>query len=221
MSKITIEIPTSSLDEIIALTKKLHGAVIDIEQQSTTSPLKYLKNISQNGGITWRADGKGFYFSSTKRNGGDRDIYYMDPKNPSAAKMVLQVKGGGWGILDISKDNSQLLIGEYISANESHIWSLDIASGKLSEVTDRASKGVIQSGAKFGNSTNEIWFLTDKDNEFERLAILDVKTKKVNYLTSKINWNVENFSFSEDKKQLVFITNEAGRNKMRAPSYSE
>ena len=44
MSKITIEIPTSSLDEIIALTKKLHGAVIDIEQQSTTSPLKYLKN---------------------------------------------------------------------------------------------------------------------------------------------------------------------------------
>ncbi|HPH87469.1 MAG TPA: hypothetical protein PKV76_03310 [Chitinophagales bacterium] len=52
MSKITIEIPTSSLDEIIALTKKLHGAVIDIEQQSTTSPLKYLKNISQNGGIT-------------------------------------------------------------------------------------------------------------------------------------------------------------------------
>lgn len=52
MSKITIEIPTSSLDEIIALTKKLHGAVIDIEQQSTTSPLKYLKKISQNGGIT-------------------------------------------------------------------------------------------------------------------------------------------------------------------------
>ncbi len=105
-------------------------------------------------------------------------------------------------------------------------WPLDIASGKLSEVTDRASKGVIQGGAKFGNLTNEIWFLTDKDNEFERLAILDVKTKKVNYLTSKINWNVENFSFSEDKKQLVFITNEAGRNKMylmntKDQSYSE
>ena len=33
MSKITIEIPTSSLDEINALTKKHHGAVIDIEQQ--------------------------------------------------------------------------------------------------------------------------------------------------------------------------------------------
>lgn len=202
------------------------GQLYQLDLKTLQSTLLTDGGRSQNGGITWRADGKGFYFSSTKRNGGDRDIYYMDPKNPSAAKMVLQVKGGGWGILDISKDNSQLLIGEYISANESHIWSLDIASGKLSEVTDRASKGVIQSGAKFGNSTNEIWFLTDKDNEFERLAILDVKTKKVNYLTSKINWNVENFSFSEDKKQLVFITNEAGRNKMylmntKDQSYSE
>ena len=52
MSKITIEIPTSSLDEIIALTKKLHGAVIDIEKKPTESPLKYLKKISQNGGIS-------------------------------------------------------------------------------------------------------------------------------------------------------------------------
>jgi dipeptidyl aminopeptidase/acylaminoacyl peptidase len=53
-----------------------------------------------------------------------------------------------------------------------------------------------------------------------------ISTKESDYLTSKINWNVENFSFSEDKKQLVFITNEAGRNKMylmntKDQSYSE
>ena len=100
------------------------GQLYQLDLKTLQSTLLTDGGRSQNGGITWRADGKGFYFSSTKRNGGDRDIYYMDPKNPSAAKMVLQVKGGGWGILDISKDNSQLLIGEYISANESHIWSL-------------------------------------------------------------------------------------------------
>lgn len=169
---------------------------------------------SQNGGITWRKDGKGFYYSSTKRNGGDRDIYYMDPNDTKTNKLVLQVKGGGWGISDISNDGKKLLIGEYVSANESHIWLLETESGKLSEVTDRKSTGIIQSGASFSDATDEIWFVTDKDNEFERLATMNLTTKKVDFHTSKINWNVENYNLSEDKKSLVFITNEAGLNKM-------
>nr|WP_315151654.1 alpha/beta fold hydrolase [uncultured Flavobacterium sp.] len=169
---------------------------------------------SQNGGVTWRKDGKGFYYSSTKRNGGDRDIYYMDPNNPSSNKLILEVKGGGWGIGDISEDNKQLLIVEYISANESHIWSLDTETGKLSEITDRKSKNIVQSNAEYSNKADEIWFLTDSDNEFNRLSTLNLKTKKVTYHTSKIPWSVERYSLSEDKKTIVFITNEAGLNKM-------
>lgn len=169
---------------------------------------------SQNGGVTWRKDGQGFYYSSTKRNGGDRDIYYMDPNNPKSDKLILQVKGGGWGIYDISKDGKKLLIGEYISANESHIWLLETTSGKLTEITDRNSESIVQSAASFSISNDEIWFVTDKDNEFERLATMNLITKKVVYHTSKIPWNVESYNLSEDKKSIVFITNEAGLNKM-------
>jgi dipeptidyl aminopeptidase/acylaminoacyl peptidase len=169
---------------------------------------------SQNGGVTWREDGKGFYYSSTKRNGGDRDIYYMDPNNPSSNKLILEVKGGGWGIHDITKDNKQLLVGEGISANESHLWSLDLETGKLSEITDRKSKSIVQTNADYSNTADEIWYVTDRDNEFERLATLNLKTKKTTYHTSKIPWNVERYSLSEDKKTIVFITNEAGINKM-------
>jgi len=169
---------------------------------------------SQNGGVTWRKDGKGFYYSSTKRNGGDRDIYYLDPNNPKSDKLILQVKGGGWGISDISNDGKKLLVGEYVSANESHIWLLETETGKLSEVTDRKSKSIIQTGASFSNSNEEIWFVTDKDNEFERLASMNLTSKKINYHTSKIPWNVENYNLSEDKKSIVFISNEAGLNKM-------
>ena len=169
---------------------------------------------SQNGDVTWRKDEKGFYFSSTKRNGGDRDIYYMDPNNPKSEKLILQVKGGGWGIQDISSDNKKLLLGEYISINESYIWLLDIETGKLTEVTDRSIKSVTQTSAGFSNINNEIWFITDKDNEFQRLATMNLDTKKVTYYTSNIPWNIENYSLSEDKKIIVFISNEAGLNKM-------
>lgn len=169
---------------------------------------------SQNGGVTWRKDGKGFYFSSTKRNGGDRDIYYMDPNNPKSEKLILQVKGGGWGIQDISSDNKKLLLGEYISINESYIWLLDIETGKLTEVTDRNIKSVTQTGASFSNVNNEIWLITDKDNEFQRLATMNLDTKKVTYYTTDIPWNIENYRLSEDKKIIVFVSNEAGLNKM-------
>ena len=190
------------------------GQLYKLDLKTLQSKLLTDGGRSQNGGVTWRKDGKGFYYSSTKRNGGDRDIYYMDPNNPKSDKLILQVKGGGWGISDVSNDGKKLLIGEYVSANESHIWLLDTESGKLSEVTDRKSKGIIQSGASFSDKNDEIWFVTDKDNEFERLATMNLNTKKVNFHTSKIPWNVENYNLSEDKKSIVFITNEAGLNKM-------
>ena len=190
------------------------GQLYKLDLRTLQSTLLTDGGRSQNGRVTWSKDGKGFYYSSTKRNGGDRDIYYMDPNNPKSDKLILQVKGGGWGISDISTDGEKLLISEYVSANESHIWLLETATGKLSEVTDRKSTGIIQSGASFSDATDEIWFVTDKDNEFERLATLNLNTKKVNYYTSKIPWNVENYNLSEDKKSIVFITNEAGLNKM-------
>lgn len=190
------------------------GQLYKLDLKTLQSTLLTDGGRSQNGGITWRKDGKGFYYSSTKRNGGDRDIYYMDPNDPKSNKLVLQVKGGGWGISDISNDGKKLLISEYVSANESHIWLLETESAKLSEVTDRKSTGIIQSGASFSDATDEIWFVTDKDNEFERLATMNLTTKKVDFHTSKINWNVENYNLSEDKKTIVFITNEAGINKM-------
>jgi dipeptidyl aminopeptidase/acylaminoacyl peptidase len=169
---------------------------------------------SQNGGVTWRKDGKGFYYSSTKRNGKDRDIYFMDPENPTSEKLVLEVKGGGWGISDLSSDYSKLLIRESISANESYVWLLEIETGKLTEVTDRKSPNILQSGASFSNNTNEIWIMSDKDNEFERLGTFNLTNKKFTFYTTAIAWNVQNYTLSEDQKTLVFTTNEAGSSKM-------
>lgn len=190
------------------------GQLFKLDLKTLKSTLLTDGGRSQNGGVTWKKDGSGFYFSSTKRNGGDRDIYFMNPNNSAETKLVLQVKGGGWGISDISEDGSKLLVSEYISANESHIWMLDTKTGNLSEVTNRKDSKIIQGSAKFSKNKDEIWFITDRDNEFQRLGTLNLNTKKINYFTSNIPWDVENFELSEAKNKLVFTTNEAGTNKM-------
>jgi dipeptidyl aminopeptidase/acylaminoacyl peptidase len=168
---------------------------------------------SQNGEIVWSDNGKWIAYGSTRRNGADRDIYIMDPANPSSDKLALQVAGGGWGVLNWSADNKKLLIGEFISANESHYWVLNIASGTKTELSDRKEKGVANGAAVFSKDGKGIYFTTDKDNEFSRLAYMDLATKRIKYLTA-IPWDVEGFDLSKDGKHIVFTTNEAGESKL-------
>ena len=190
------------------------GQLYKLDLKTLQSTLLTDGGRSQNGGNNWKKDGSGFYFSSTKRNGGDRDIYYMNPNDPKSVQLVLEVKGGGWGIQDISENGKKLLIGEYVSANESHIWLFDTETKKLSEITNRKDKSIVQSNAGFSKNENEIWFVSDRDNEFQRLATFNLQTKIISYHTSSISWDVESYAVSEDKTALVFMTNEGGLHKM-------
>jgi dipeptidyl aminopeptidase/acylaminoacyl peptidase len=168
---------------------------------------------SQNGGFRWSQSGKQLAYTSTRRNGADRDVYLMDPRNPSTNKLLFELQGGGWSIDDWSKDDKYLLLTEYISINESHYWLGDIATGTKKELTDRKEKGVSNQDAAFSKDGRGIYFVTDRDNEFARLAYMDLATKKMSYLTSGISWNVVGFSLSKDGKSVAFVTNEGGESK--------
>ncbi len=190
------------------------GQLFKLDLKNMESTLLTDGGRSQNGGMRWKKDGSGFYFSSTKRNGGDRDIYFMNPLKPNETKLILEVKGGGWGISDISEDGKKLIIGEYVSANESHLYLLDTETKKLEPITDRNEKQIVQSSAQFAKNSDEIWYVTDRDNEFKRLALMNLKTKKINYFTTEIPWEVSGLSLSKDKSKIAFEINESGLNKL-------
>ncbi|MCP2038314.1 alpha/beta fold hydrolase [Chryseobacterium sp. HSC-36S06] len=190
------------------------GQLFKLDLKTMESKLLTDGGRSQNGGMTWKKDGSGFYFSSTKRNGGDRDIYFMNPLKPGDTKLVLELKGGGWGINDISDDGKKLIIGEYVSANESHLYLFNTETKKLESITNRNEKQIVQGSARFSKNADEIWYVTDRDNEFDRLASMHLKTKKIEYFTSSIPWEVSNYTLSKDKSKIVFETNEGGLNKL-------
>ena len=169
---------------------------------------------TQNGNIIWNNKGDLIAYSSTRRNGADRDIYIMAPEKPGSDKIILQVQGGGWNIQDWSPDDKFLLLGENISANESHFWLLEIATGIKKELTPRNEKNIANRGANFDKDGKGIYFTTDRDNEFSRLAYIDLNIKKINYLTSDIPWDVDRSELSDDGKKLAFTTNEAGHSKL-------
>jgi dipeptidyl aminopeptidase/acylaminoacyl peptidase len=165
---------------------------------------------SQNGGVNWSNKGDRIAYGSTRRNGADRDIYVMDPRDPKSDRRVLEVTGGGWGAVDWSPDDGTLLVGEYLSVNESHLWLLDVASGTKTEFTPRAEKGVAYGEAAFSKDGKGVYVTTDRDFEFQRLATIDRATHQITYLTTELKHDVEGFSLSDDGRQMVFLVNEAG-----------
>jgi dipeptidyl aminopeptidase/acylaminoacyl peptidase len=90
---------------------------------------------SQNMLGAWSNENDRLAFGSTRRNGVDRDIYVMDPLDPDSTRLVMEVSGAGWNPLDWSPDDSKLAILQYVSAVESYIWTVDVATGAKAAVT--------------------------------------------------------------------------------------
>ena len=169
---------------------------------------------SQNSIGVWNNRGDRLAYTTTRRNGADRDIHVIDPANPLTDRSVLQVTGGGWAVLDWSPDDVTLLVGEAISAGETHLWLVDVATGRRTALTQPGER-VSYRLAQFSRDGRGVFVTTDKGSEFRRLAYLDLTTKAIDILTSDINWDVENAEVSPDGRTLAFITNEAGISRLR------
>jgi Tol biopolymer transport system component len=96
---------------------------------------------SRNEFSTWSGDGRLIAYSSTKRNGTDSDLYVMDPRDPSTARMVAQVQGGGWAISTFAPDNKSAIVGNYRSITDVDLYRLDFATGAMTSIGDKARSG--------------------------------------------------------------------------------
>jgi dipeptidyl aminopeptidase/acylaminoacyl peptidase len=177
-----------------------------------------------SGDITLLTDGKsrntGAVFShrsdllaymSTRRTGKDNDLWFVNPRDPKSDHLLLKLEGGGWDTVDWSPDDSQILLSEEVSANESYLYLVDTKSAAKVLLTPKGGPEKIAYGrARFSADKKGIYVTTDKDSEFARLTYIDLGTLTPTYLTSQIHWDVESFDLSRDGKTLTFATNEAG-----------
>jgi dipeptidyl aminopeptidase/acylaminoacyl peptidase len=169
---------------------------------------------SQNGGIEWSTKGNLIAYGTTKRNGADRDINIMNPLDPMSDKKVVENAGGGWGVVDWSPDDSKLLTQEGISINESRLYMVDVQTGNKTRLIPEKDERTTFEGICFSKDGKGIYLLTNRENEFNRLAFYDLGSKKMNYLTSNIPWDVDGAKMSGDGSQLAFTTNENGLSKL-------
>jgi len=166
---------------------------------------------SRNTSPHWSYQGDRIAYASTKRNGNDVDLWVVNANDPSSARMITAMEGGGWSISDWSPDGTQLLAMNEISAAESYVWLVDVASGKKELLTPTSgSEQVAYGWARFAKDGKGIYLTTDRDSEFQRLVRLDLASRKTTVLTPALNWDVEQFDLSSDGRWIAFASNEDG-----------
>jgi len=166
---------------------------------------------SRNTGAVWDHDGHWIVYGSTRRTGNDVDFWVVDPSDPKSDHLLAQNKGGGWDALDWSWDGKWIVALEEISANESYLWLVNASTGEKTPITRRDNPAhVSYSGGRFSKNGKEIYTTTDNDNEFHRLASIDLSSKKETYLTTSIPWDVEDFDLSDDGAEIAFVSDEDG-----------
>ena len=164
---------------------------------------------SRNLSPQWSNQGDRIAYSSTRRNRADVDFYVMDPKDKSTDKMIVENKGGGWSVDDWSPDDKTLLATEGISVNESYLWLVDVATGKKTLLTPKGGEKVAYSPIGFSADGLGVYVTSDRDNEFQRLAFIDLATKTPKYLTN-VPFDVDDARLSWNRKLVAYTLNENG-----------
>ncbi len=165
---------------------------------------------SRNSNPHFSRDGRWLYFNSTRRNGRDTDLWRMNPLRADSAELLLEVTGGGWGVLDVDADGSRVLMQSRRSINDSDLHVVDTITGKIRQVSPAGGNGVSHGAARFARDGASVICTTDRDSEFQRLARIDLASGAVTVLTPDLKWDVESFEPSPDGRQLAFSTNEDG-----------
>ncbi|MDQ3495258.1 MAG: alpha/beta fold hydrolase [Pseudomonadota bacterium] len=176
---------------------------------------------TQNGGTVLSDDGGLMAWSSTARNGTDRDIWLRNTRTGDSRALLTE--GGSWSALDFSPDGKRLLVGRYVSANESYPGEVDIASGRLTLFPVDGGKAAF-GGFQYAPDGRSVYFVSDEpingvESEFRRLRFhAPASGRPAQVLSAGIDWDVDSFTVAEDGRHLAFVSNEDGIDRLHVLS---
>lgn len=168
---------------------------------------------TRNFGIVWSNKGDHFAFTSSRRNKKDFDINISDMKSPKTAVIKVDRGAGYWVATDWSPADSKLIVTQYLSSTKSNSFILDLKTKELTQINDDKTEAVYL--ARYWDKTGEkIYAITNLGKEFNTLLQYDVQTKKIEYITGDIVWDIEEVAMNKARTKAAFTINENGFSQM-------
>ena len=160
----------------------------------------------------------------TARGGSRSEIsttlWLMDPARPEGRRKLAELPGGGWSAGQPSWDDRQLALTRYLSANETQIWLLDLASGQTRQLlpearAEAAAQPAVYMAAAFSRDDKALYLISDRFGEFRELIRYELADGRMTRVTAHIPWDVDGLSITEDGRLLALRANVDGRDELR------
>lgn len=164
---------------------------------------------SRNFGMSWSNKGDQFAFTSSRRNKKDFDIYISDMKSPKVATLKVDRGSGYWVAVDWSPDDRKLIVIQYLSSTKSNSYILDLKTEGLTQINDAKTEAVFLASG-WDKTGKKIYATTNMGREFNTLVQYDVSSKKIEYITDDIPWDIDEFTTNTSRTKAAFTVNENG-----------
>jgi dipeptidyl aminopeptidase/acylaminoacyl peptidase len=171
-------------------------------------PVQLTEAGTRNGANAFSPDGKMIVWSRATKGSAEYSLVVADPSDARSARIVYR-DPGSIAPDDISADRAQILFTRSISNRESHLFMLDLASGKTTQIAPKVHK-VLYRNARLARDGRSVYAISTKDSDFGRLVQIDIASGKDNVLTPDLKWDVDTFTVSDDDRLLAYSVNEDG-----------
>ena len=158
----------------------------------------------------WSHDGKTIAFACKPKAGAQYDIALLDWTSRKVHKLTNEQQPGyAWNVVGWSSDDKTIYAGRVNPPfTDADIYRIDVATGNLVNLTPH--QGTVRYLASSLSLDNRTLLLTsDAKGGYMNVALLDVATKKVTWVTD-LKWEASSGNFSPDGKSYTYTVNEDG-----------
>ena len=169
---------------------------------------------SRHGVPTWSRQRGLIAYSSTLRNGKDRDLYIMDPLDPGSRKLIAEVEGT-WDAVGWSTDDKRILALQLIpNTTETKLWRIDVDTRERTLVTPSTGTPSRWIGGQFSSNGRSVYALSDRDSDVMRVWQGDLASGEWKPVT-EAGLAIEAFSVSAANGHLAIVADRGATSELR------
>jgi dipeptidyl aminopeptidase/acylaminoacyl peptidase len=151
-----------------------------------------------------------------RRDAIRQTLTLADPLHPEGRRRLAELPGGGWSVGGVSWSDGQIALTNEVSATESQVWLLDIASGALKQVLPAAGQSAATHLARVWKKDDSGFFVVgDRAGEFRELMFYRLADARLQRISRTIPWDIESVSLDASGRLLAVRANVEGRSELR------
>jgi dipeptidyl aminopeptidase/acylaminoacyl peptidase len=165
---------------------------------------------SRNTEPVWSNAGDQIVYSSSPSGADGVNLRVLNPFEPKTDRLLVQSSGSYLKAYAWSPDDKHVVVCDFHSNTTGTLWLVEAATGKKDLLSPRTDQPEYYDYPQFAKDGKAVYVLTDHDSDVRRIARIDLRSGKFNYVPSASRWDVDEFQLSPDGKMIAFTTNEDG-----------